>query len=210
MSISRRTALATGAAAITTAAIAAPSAVKANSVQAALAGDPVIALSQQLRTASEAWHDAIDAYEEAYHRVGYDWAYYDRGIVEVETSNGCYGWGDWQIQEAAEEGRITPERRDAALAELKQRECEGQEVRRELGIESLYQQREHWEARFEELRERLLETPAATPGGMLAKLRGYYHDDEIAAIDDGLEELPGEYATSVYRDLERLTGEAGL
>ena len=42
MSISRRTALATGAAAITTAAIAAPVAIKATATKAALAGDPVL------------------------------------------------------------------------------------------------------------------------------------------------------------------------
>ena len=208
MSISRRTALATGAAAITTAAITAPLAIKAGATKAALAGDPAVVLSQQLRAASQAWFDAIDAFDEAGHRVGYNWVYYDRGSVEVETSNGCYGWNEEEIRQAAEDGRIAPDKRDAALAELKQRECEAQEARRELGIESLYQEREHWKARFWDLRAQLLDTPATTPRGVLAKLRGFYHDEEIAAIDDGLEGLPGEYATSIYRDLERLSGEA--
>ena len=47
MQISRRTALATGAAAITTAAIAAPVAIKAGSVKAALAGELVRTLEDR-------------------------------------------------------------------------------------------------------------------------------------------------------------------
>ncbi len=95
-----------------------------------------------------------------------------------------------------------------ALADIERRLREGQEVRQELGIESLYQEREHWNARFWDLRERLLDTPATTTRGVLAKLRGFYHDDEIAQINDDLEDLPGEFATSIYRDLERLAREA--
>ncbi len=81
-------------------------------------------------------------------------------------------------------------------------------MRRELGIESSWQEREHWETQFWDLRARLLEMPATTPGGVLAKLRGFYHDEEIAQIRAGhdVDELPGEYATSIYRDLERLSG----
>ncbi len=205
MQISRRDALmGATAAAVVTGAIAGPLAIKAAGVKAAMAGDPVIDLAQQLSAASDAWFAAIDVYEEAYHRVGYNWAYWDRGSVEVETSNGCYGWGAGEIRQAAEDGRITPARRDAALAEIERRQCEGQE----LGIEPQYQERERRKARFWDLQERLLDTPATTTRGVLAKLRGYYHDGEIAGIDDGLEDLPGEYATSIYRDLERLAGEA--
>ncbi len=79
-------------------------------------------------------------------------------------------------------------------------------MRRELGIESSWQEREHWETQFWDLQARLLDTPAATPGGVLAKLRGFYHDDEIAEIEagDDVGELPGEFVASIYRDLERL------
>ena len=80
-----------------------------------------------------------------------------------------------------------------------------------IGIEPLWQEREHWKAQFWDLRERLLETPAATPRGILAKLRGFFHDGEIAdmrAGDDPDDDLPKEFAASVYRDLERLIGEA--
>ncbi len=161
MSISRRDALlGATAAAVVTGATAAPIAINAAGVKAALSGEPVVALSQQLRAASEVWNSAIDAFEEAAHRAG------------------C-----------------------SCLV--------GQEVRQELGIESLWQEREHWEARFWDLRARLLETPSATVGGVLAKLRGFYHDGEIAdmrAGGDPDEALPEEYAASVYRDLERLAG----
>ncbi len=87
----------------------------------------------------------------------------------------------------------------------------GQKACREIGIETLWQEREHWKAQFWDLRECLLETPAATPRGVLAKLRGFFHDGEIAQIragDDPDDDLPKEFAASVYRDLERLAGEA--
>ena len=82
------------------------------------------------------------------------------------------------------------------------------EVRRKLGIEPLWQEEQHWKARFWELQARLLDTPATTTRGVLAKLRGFYGDREIATIRTGFDDLPGEYATSIYRDLERLAGEA--
>ena len=213
MSISRRDALmgATAAAAVT-GLIVAPLAMKAAGVKAALAGDPVIGLSDQLRAASEAWFSAIDTFEEATNRVGINDSYYS-GLVSVETPDGCACWGASEIRQAAEDGRrhhkITPEQRDAALAEIERRKREGHEVRRELGIESLHQEREHCEARYWDLQVRLLDTPATTPGGVLAKLRGFYHDGEIALMragDDPDNDLPVEFAASVYRDLERLAG----
>ena len=176
MSISRRTALATGAAAITTAAIAAPLAHKAAATKAALAGDPAVALSQQLRAASQAWFDAIDAYEEAADSVGFNICY-DDGLVNVESSDGLCTWGASEIREAAEDGRryhrITPEQRDAALAEIKRRKAEGHKVRRELGIKSSWQERGRWEVQFWDLRARLLDTPATTIDGVLAKMLGF-------------------------------------
>ncbi len=60
MNITRRTALATTAAAITTAAIAAPIAIKAAGVQAALAGDPLLALEQEWRAFRDYIHNYPD------------------------------------------------------------------------------------------------------------------------------------------------------
>ncbi len=88
---------------------------------------------------------------------------------------------------------------------------EGHKADRALGIEPLWQEVGHWKARFWDLQARLLDTPATTTRGVLAKLRGFYGDGEIAIImagDDPTDDLPAEYAASVYRDLERLAGEA--
>ena len=85
----------------------------------------------------------------------------------------------------------------------------GQEASRELGIEPLWQERERYEAQFWDLQARLLDMPATTPGGVVAKLRGFYHDAEIADIRTGgdpVDPLPSEFAASIYRDLERLSG----
>ena len=72
-SITRRDALmgATAVAAVT-AVTAAPLALKAAGIEAALADDPVIPLARQLRVASDAWFSAIDAFEDASNRVGFD------------------------------------------------------------------------------------------------------------------------------------------
>ena len=214
MSISRRDALmgATAAAAVT-GLIVAPLAMKAAGVKAALAGDPVIGLSDQLRAASEAWFSAIDTFEEATNRVRINDSYYS-GLVSVKTPDGRACWGAHEIRQAAEDGRqyykLTPEERDAALAEIERRQGEYPVKCRELGIEQLRQEREHWKARFWDLEARLLDTPATTTGGVLAKLRGFYGDREIATIRTGFDDLPGEYAVSIYRDLERLAEEARL
>ena len=57
---------------------------------------------------------------------------------------------------------------------------------------------------------RLLDMRAATPGGVLAKLQGFYDGEitEIIAGADPYNDLPAEWAASIYRDLERLAGEA--
>ncbi len=205
MKISRRDALmGASAAAVVTGAATAPL-----TIEAAPADDPVIPLARQLRAATDAWSSAIDAFEDASNRAGFDKFYYD-GLVQVDTSDGRCTWGASEIREAAEAGRehdrLTPEQRDAALAEIERRRREGQDVRRELGLEPLWQQVEQWKARFWDLHARVLEMPAATPRGILAKLRGFYHADEIADMRAGGEpdDLPAEWAASIYRDLERL------
>ncbi len=62
------------------------------------------------------------------------------------------------------------------------------------------------------LRARLLDTPATTTRGVIAKMRGFYHDGEVAQMmagDDPDDALEPEFAASIYRDLERLAGEVG-
>ena len=153
--ISRRTALTTGAALVTTGALTAPLALKAASVRAALAGEPAVELSQQLRVAWQEWVSAMGAFDNAE----------DCGIPTCGRGGpGC----------------------------------------------ALFQEQERCEARFRELEPRLLDTPATTPGGVLGKLRGFYADEEIVQIRAGEkpDDLPGAYVASIYRDLERLAGEA--
>ncbi len=215
MDITRRNALlGATAAAVVTGATTAPLAIKAAGVKAALAVEPVVGLGQQLRTAIDAWSSAEDAFEDASRRVGFNDRYYS-GLVTVETSDGPCCWGASEIRQAVEDGRqphrLTPEERDAALAEIERRQRERPEVCRALGIEPLWQELEYWKARFWDLHARLLAMPATTPRGVLAKLRGFYHDEEIVQImagDDPDDDLPAEWAASIYRDLERLAREA--
>ncbi len=60
MSISRRDALATGAAAITTAAITAPLAIKAAGVKAALAGEPLLAMEREWNAHRHSFNNSAD------------------------------------------------------------------------------------------------------------------------------------------------------
>ncbi len=71
MQITRRNALLGASAAALAAVAGAGVPTPALAIKAALAGDPVIGLSDQLRAASKAWFSAIDAFEDATHRVGY-------------------------------------------------------------------------------------------------------------------------------------------
>ena len=118
-------------------------------------------------------------------------------VAAVETPDGSCIWGASEIRAAAEDGRQhysrTPEQRDAALAKLDRLKNDAYKRRRELGIEPLYREREHWKARFWQLQPRLLDTTATTPRGVLAKLRRFYHDGEIDGIMAGAkpDDLPG-------------------
>ncbi len=88
MNITRRDALmGAAAAAVVTGAATAPL-----TIEAAPVDDPVILLARQLRAATDAWSSAIDAFEDACHRVGFDECYYD-GLVQVDTSDGRCTWG---------------------------------------------------------------------------------------------------------------------
>ncbi len=176
--------------------------------------DPAIGLSQQLRAVWEAWMSAQDVYEEACQRTGFSICALHE-MITVETSDGSACWSAREIKAAVEDGRnhysLTPEQGDVALARLKRRLRKNLKRCRQLGIEPLWQEDQRLKAQFWDLHVRLLDMPAATSSGVLAKLRGFYHDGEIAQIragDDPDNDLPAEWAASVYRDLERLAGEA--
>ena len=138
MNITRRDAL-MGATAAT---VVTGTATAPRTIKSALAGDPVIALARRLRAASEAWASAEDTFEDACHHVGFDVGAYD-GLVPMDTLDGPCCWGASEIREAAEDGRdhdrLTPEQRDAALAESARLQRED----RELDLEPLRQAAEH-------------------------------------------------------------------
>ncbi len=57
----------------------------------------------------------------------------------------------------------------------------------------------------------MLDTPALTVSGVLAKVQSWYCDHEIEAMRSGGEPSDGletDLLASIYRDLERLAGEA--
>ena len=61
----------------------------------------------------------------------------------------------------------------------------------------------------EKTRADIISTEARTVAGALAKLKHHYADSEIAAFEGehDPDDLPGNVAASIYRDLERLAGE---
>ncbi len=215
MSISRRDALATGAAAITTAAVAAPLAIKAAGVEAALAGDPVIALAAQVKATYQAYVEASDAYEDIAHDAGYsicdDWP----TAIGTTINGEQYSWGREQILEAAGRDehwhvRVTPEERDRALAAIDAHQRKAACARHDLGLDPIKEHKDQTRAHWRDLEARMMDTPALTVAGVLAKMQSWYCDHEIEAMRNGDESddaLPPDLSASIYRDLERLAGE---
>ncbi len=211
MQISRRNALATGAAAVITGAATAPLAMKAAGVKAALAGDPVIGLVEQLKAARQARNVADDAYEEAAYKKGFSICA-DFNWVRVKPADGHeYSWGPDQIRRAATDGRLTQEQAACYLAEAKDHKKKTDHVRRQLGLGPFKKNTDFWAGRYYQLEAEILDTPALTVAGVLAKLQGWYGDYEIEAMREGenpYDGLDSAWVASIYRDLERLAGSA--
>ncbi len=214
MSISRRTALATGAAAITTAAIAAPIATKAAGVKAALAGDPVVALAAQVKAAYRAHVEAYDAYEDVAHDAGHSICA-DFATTCVTTIEGrVYSLSrDAVLLAATPDGhlfeRITPEERDRALTVIDAHERKVARIRHDLGLDPIKSHKEQCTAHWRDLEAQMLDTSALTIAGVLAKMQSWYCDDEIEAMRNGGEpelEMPTDLVASIYCDLEHLAG----
>ncbi len=214
MRITRRNALATTAAAITTAAITAPLAIKAAGVKAALGGDPVVTLAAQVKAAYRASIEADDAYEAAAHEAGHNiCADFDTTTVTA-ISGQQYGWSRDAILLAAAPGgyccaRVTPEERDRALAVIDTDQRKVARIRHDLGLDPIKERKDQTRAHWRDLEARMLDTPALTVAGVLAKLQSWYCDHEIEAMRSGDEpyhDLQTDLSASVYRDLERLAG----
>ena len=216
MDITRRDALlGATAAAVVTGAITIPLAIKATSVKAALAGDPVIDLAAQVKAAYRAHVEAHDTYEDVAHDAGYnicaDWATTIGTTVHGEQ----YSWDREAILEAAAHPehyhvRITPEERDRALAAIDTQESKAVRARHDLGLDPIKSHKEQCTAHWHDLEAQMLDMPARTVAGVLAKLQSWYGDHEIEAMRDGDEpdtDLQTDLSASIYRDLERLAGE---
>ena len=217
MNITRRNWLLSGAgAAALTAATVVPLAVKATGVKAALAGDPVIGLVAQFKAAHLAHIEAHEAYEAAAYDAGYN-NLADYPATTGTTTNGeQYHWGREEILEAAERDetwhvRIAPEERNRALAAIDAQQREAARVRRELGLDPLKDHAEQCRAHWRDLEAQMLDTPARTVAGVLAKVQSWYGDSEIEDMRGGGEpdqDMQPDLVASIYRDLERLAGEA--
>ncbi len=217
MQITRRNALlgATAAAAVTGLTVA-PLGMKSVDVKAALAGDPVIGLAAQVKAAYRASVEADNIYEDVAHDAGYsvcndfDWT------TVTTTTGGQYTWGRGSILEAAarveEEGewrRITPEERDRALTAIDARMQRAARARHDLGLDSVKECKDQTRAQFLDLEARMLDMPALTVVGVLAKMQSWFCDGEIEVLrscGEPDQEFHSDLSASIYRDLERLAG----
>ena len=218
MQITRRNALlgATAAAAVTGLTVT-PLAMKAAAVKAALTGDPVIGLAAQVKAAYRVSIEADNIYEDVAHDAGwsvcddFDW-------TPVTTTTGQrYTWGRGSILEAAarveEEGewqRITSEERDRALAAIDARMQRAARARHDLGLDPVKDRKDQSRSHFLDLEAQMLDMPALTVAGVLAKMQSWFCDGEIEDMRSGGEpdqEMQTDLVASIYRDLERLAGE---
>ncbi len=218
MQITRRNALLGASAAAVTGLTAVPLAMKASNVRAALAGEPVVALATQVKAAYRASVEADNIYEDVAHDAGWS-ACNDFDWTTVTTTTGQqYTWGRGSILEAAarveEAGdfqRITPEERDRALAAIDAQAQRDARTRHDLGLDSVKERKDQTRAHFLDLEAQMLDTPALTVAGVLAKMQSWYCDGEIEDMRSGGEpdqEIQTDLAASIYRDLERLAGSA--
>ncbi len=205
MQISRRSALMRASAAVAVAGV--PVA-----VQAALAGDPVIGLAAQVKAAYRASVEAYDIYEDVAHDAGYNVCNdFDWTTVTAINGQRCT-YGRERILEAAARGdewevRITPEERDRALAAIDTQQRKTARVRHDLGLDSVKERKDQTRAQFLDLEARMLDMPALTVAGVLAKMQTWFCDGEIEDMRSGGEpdqEIQTDLAASIYRDLERL------
>ena len=182
----------------------------------ALASDPVVGLVAQVKAAYRARIEAYDAYEAAALDAGYS-TLADFASTQVTGIKGeQYFWGRDSVMDAAgrDEGwfmRITPEERDRAVAAIDVQQDKANRVRRELGLDPLKNHADQCEAHFYDLEARMLDTPARTVAGVLAKVQSWYCDGEIEDMRGGDEpdqDMQPDLVASIYRDLERLAGEA--
>ncbi len=232
MQITRRTALATGASAITTAAITAPLAHKAGAVKGALAGEPLIALEAELMEARAAEERDAARWKAAHDKAGawaFGWPRIDFSTPAMAKMRGWYERSSWPERERVVAfGEIRRFNRhteklvfvgDEVLA---QRKAEGRErirwwikARRAqiaakeaagmLEVEALLDSNCE---RVNAIEDQLWDTPAETVQGVKIRLREAHRDYVAVQCSDDERDFYAQAFGKVLHDLERLSGEA--
>jgi hypothetical protein len=97
------------------------------------------------------------------------------------------------------------------LAAIDTQQRKAARVRHDLGLDPFKRRKDQSRVHFLDLEARMLDTPALTVAGVLAKVQSWYDDQELEDMRSGGEpdqEIQTDLAASIYRDLERLAGEA--
>ncbi len=206
MNITRRAALKG------TAAVAAVAAVPTAASTVTLASDdPLITAAAEIRRVSKMWLAADEAFEKAADEAGYHshQLELDFDMVLVKTKDLEAAWSRHEIEAAAERGDLTPKQRDRFLAKVDAMQDQAAQIRRETGLEPVAQEVAANRTRYWELRKEICKTPANSIKGVLAKFRGFYHEDEVEQMiagDNPWDDLDAEYAGSVPRGDSSLAG----
>ena len=82
-------------------------------------------------------------------------------------------------------------------------------ARHRLGLDSFKERTDQNRAHFDDLEARMLDMPALTVAGVLAKMQSWFCDGEIENMRSGGEPDDGmgtDLAASIYRDIARLAG----
>ncbi len=233
MQFTRRDALlATGAAAITTAAITAPLAIKAAGVKAVLAGDPLIALEADLKEARAAGERVGALWNAASDKAG-DWAFgwpmvdFENPAVDLMRGwlrrNGFGGTNENRVHlRAIKEFNRHTERLVYVGGEvLALRKAEGRErihwwikarraqesAQEAVGLPQLNAQLDSYHERVDAIENRLWDTPAETLRGVLIRLREAHRDYVAVQCCDDERDFYAVAFGKVLSDFERLSGE---
>ena len=167
--------------------------------------DPALSAIAEWHEAYAAFDAAWDALEAARERVRNmpRWA-----LISGKTeAGGQFCWGRDEIEAAAEDDdrspyRLTPAERDRYLAELDEKEREGRQRCKELGVDKFVDAEAKARDHMWESLERVELSPATTVAGLLAKVlvlceRSYDNGDP-----------QNDLIRSVRADVERLDGGA--
>ena len=224
MQITRRSALATGAAAITTAAITAPLAIKASGVKAALGSEPLVALEAELMEARAASKRAAALWSTAHDKAG-DWAFgWPKADFSNPAMNNLSGWLHSErvgLNTIKGFNRHTEAWAGGDLEELARRKAEGRErirwwikarraqiaAKEAAGISELEALLESNCERVDAIEDQLWDTPAETIQGVKIRLREAHRDYIAVQCCDGEEDFYAVAFGKVLADLEHLAGE---